>query len=46
MSRWPRKTSRQKSNAESNIDALLAQAAEIMNRPDEFLTPVAEAELV
>lgn len=42
MSRWPRKTSRQNSNADEaneteGLDALLAEAANCMNNADEVL---------
>jgi hypothetical protein len=42
MSRWPRKTSRQNSNADEandteGLDALLAEAANIMNNADAVL---------
>ena len=52
MSRWPRKSSRHTSTAnaeDESVNALLAQAAYIMQNPDEFLVEAeveAQAEVV
>jgi len=46
MSRWPRKISRHRSNANAEIDieALLAQAEAIKDNPDAFLPVEVELE--